>query len=141
MWQVFLAYDFMASRESTHYTDLLKEARQLEDEGSMEPAAAGYERAIRQSPLEEEPYFRLMVLYRKLKEPEKELKAIEKGLKVFISAYDRRLKKYSGQDRLGKASKALLRTITGSTKLKINYPDPIPKWMKRKETVEKKLRK
>jgi len=131
----------MATRETIHYTDLIREARQHEEEGALEIAAAEYEKAIRQEPLEEAPYFRLMVIYRKLKDPTKELKAINKGLDVFMSAYDRRLEKYRGENRLGKASKALLKTVTGSTKVKISYPEPIPKWLKRKETVEKKLRK
>ncbi len=131
----------MATKDHIHYTELIRVAQLLEGKGDLESAAAEYEKAARQSPLEEAPYSRLMIIYRKLKEPAKELKAINKGLDVFISAYDRRLKKYSGKDRLGKLSKALLKTVTGTSKIKINYPDPIPKWLKRKEAVEKKLGK
>lgn len=130
----------MASSVSK-YLEHIKLAKAAEENGDEKSAASHYEQAIRSSPMEEQPYNRLMIIYRKLKEPEKELKVIDKALKVFMSHYDDRLDKFSGKDKLGQLSRALLKTVSGKSKPAIEYPQPVPKWIKRKEGLKKKLGK
>jgi hypothetical protein len=66
-----------------HYTEYLKQARTFEEDGEPEKAASLYELAIKQAPFEELPYNRLMIIYRKLKQPREELRVINKALDVF----------------------------------------------------------
>jgi len=126
-----------------HYTEYLKQARAVEAEGEPEKAAAIYEQAVKQNPFEELPYNRLMVIYRKLKQPKDELKIIIKALDVFQSHYDQKKAQFSGRDNIGQLSKALLKSVTGSSKKTsyTRYPEPIHKWTLRKKAVQKKLEK
>jgi len=123
------------------YKELIRQAEELERDGELEKAAPLYEDALKQHPLEELPYTRLMIIYRKLKNYEAELKIINKGLKAFQDHYDekeeKQLKKHPKLEQL---SKAFMKTTTGKTKSSyMYYPEPIPKWTLRKKTVEKKL--
>jgi tetratricopeptide (TPR) repeat protein len=130
----------MALKIAKHYTELVKSAKLLEAEGDTEQAAALYEDAIRQKPFETVPYERLMVYYRKQKNYEAELKVIKKALSVFLEHYEKKPEKLMGKDpRLIRLSKALLKTVNKNHNSEVYYPEPIPKWTRRKETVEKKL--
>ena len=123
-----------------HYTQLIKEAREAEEEGEPNAAIELYEKAIRQKPVLEHPYNRLLVLYRKGKEYGKELKVINKALDVFRELYDKKKEAFSGSGKVAQLSKAILKTVGGNKKDYHYYPEPIPKWMKRKAVVEKKLK-
>jgi tetratricopeptide (TPR) repeat protein len=125
---------------ANHYTEYLEQAKAVEDGGDLEKAATLYEHAIRQEPFEEHPYNRLMILYRKLKQPKDELRIINKALEVFQLHYDEKAAHFSGKDKLGQLSKALLKSLTGSSKKTsyTHYPEPIPKWTRRKKLLEKK---
>ena len=125
------------------YTELISRARDFESAGEPDKAAKEYEQAISHGPFDERPYDRLMVIYRKMKDYEKELKVISKGLEVFRKHYDKKANQFRGNDKLGKLSKALLRTLSGKDK-KSNfnpYPEPVGRWDTRRVTVEKKLGK
>jgi tetratricopeptide (TPR) repeat protein len=126
-----------------HYTELIEEARNVEADGELEKAASIYEQAIRQHPMDEFPYTRLMIIYRKLKQPKNELRVIKKGLEVYTAFYDKKLKPYTSNTKVGQLSKALLKSVTGSAKKTsyTSYPEPIPRWTLRKKAVEKKLEK
>ena len=130
----------MALKIAAHYSTLISEARAAEAAGDNTAAAALYEQAIRQEPVEELPYTRLMIIYRKERDWAQELKVINKGLKVFMAEHDKKLQKYSGRNRVGQLSKALLKSVAGSSTA-VRYPGPVERWVKRKETVEKKLQK
>jgi tetratricopeptide (TPR) repeat protein len=125
-----------------HYTELISQARLHEEDGEIEKAATLYERAIRQEPFLEFPYNRLMIIYRKLKQPEDEARVIRKALQVFQDYYDRKPEKMkSTNPRAAKLSKALLKMVEGKKKINAgtNYPEPIPSWIRRMKVVEKKL--
>jgi|SRR5690349_7521844 tetratricopeptide (TPR) repeat protein len=124
-----------------HYTELIEEARKVEAEGELEKAASIYEQAIRQHPMDELPYNRLMIIYRKFKQPKNEYRVINKALDVYTSYYDKKLEPYTSNTKIGQLSKALLKSVTGSNKKTsyTSYPEPIPKWTLRKKAVEKKL--
>ena len=126
-----------------HYTEHIKQARAVEANGELEKAASIYEQAIKQEPFEELPYSRLMIIYRKLKQPKDELRVIKKALDVFQSHYDEKAVHYSGRDKIGQLSKALLKSMSGSNRTAsyTQYPEPIPRWTLRKKAVEKKLGK
>ena len=134
----------MALRVVKHYTELIKEGRLTEMEGDIEKAAVLYEEAIRQEPLDELPYNRLMIIYRKLGQPGDELKVITKALKVYQQHYDQMQKKLvRNNPKAAQLSKALLHSMNGNKRqLEIPYyPQPISKWFIRKTVVEKKLAK
>jgi tetratricopeptide (TPR) repeat protein len=126
-----------------HYTELIEEARNVEADGELEKAASIYEQAIRHHPMDEFPYNRLMIIYRKFKQPKNELRVIKKGLEVYTAFYDKKLKPYTSNTKVGQLSKALLKSVTGSAKKTsyTSYPEPIPRWTLRKKAVEKKLEK
>jgi len=126
---------------AVHYIDLIRQAREVEGSNDLENAANLYEKAIKQKPLLEQPYSRLMIIYRKLKKPQDELKIINTALEVFTNHYDERLKPYSGTDKVGQASKALLKSLSGSSKPEKEYPQPIPKWITRQKGLKKKIDK
>ena len=137
--QGFFTFTSMSLEKSKHYTELIKLAKVFEAEGDLEQAAENYEKVLKQHPLEEQAYTRLMIIYRKLKEPKKELKVITKGIDAFKAHYDKKLAAYTGKDKIGQLSKALFKSISGNQRNTIDYPEPVPKWMKRKEAVQKKI--
>ena len=125
-----------------HFLDYIKQAREAEENGEDETAAELYEKAIKQKPLLELPYNRLMVFYRKSKQYSKELKAIERALQVYTDHYENKKKPFKGAGKVAQLSKALLKSITsGKGKVENSYPEPIAKWLKRKEVVELKIKK
>jgi tetratricopeptide (TPR) repeat protein len=114
-------------------------AEQLETEGKLEEAAKIYEQVIRSKPLDEHPYNRLMIIYRKLKQPKEELRVMKFAIAVFEAKY---IKK-SRSKKLTDLSNALMKTagLSNSKGKLLVYPEPIGKWQKRKELLEQKLRK
>lgn len=117
----------------------VKHAEQLELEGNLEEATKLYEQVIKSKPLDEHPYTRLMIIYRKLKQPKDELRIIKFAIGVFESKY---IKK-SRSKKLTDLSTAIMKSsgLANSTGKLTVYPEPINKWMKRRELVEKKLKK
>lgn len=128
----------MPLQKVKHYTELFKQAKEYEAEGELEKAAEDYEQVVKQHPLEEFAYTRLMIIYRKLKQPKKELKIINKGIEAFKAHHDQKLKAYSGNNAVGKLSRALLKSVSGKNLKTLDYPQPVPKWTKRKEALGKK---
>lgn len=123
-----------------HYMELLKEAKEAEETEDISTAIELYEKAIKQKPVLEQPYNRLMILYRKDNEYKKELRVIDKALEVFTDLYDKKKEAFSGTSKVAKLSKALLKSVGGKKTDDSYYPEPIPKWLKRKAVVEKKIK-
>ena len=117
---------------------LSQQGKEAEEAGDVKKAITLYEKAIRQKPVLEQPYTRLMILYRKLKKPKEELRVIDAALEVFKTHFDESVKQFSGNDAIGRLSKALLKSVTGFTERTREYPQPVPKWLKRREQVKKK---
>lgn len=132
----------MALSLAKHYSELTKSARLLEQQGETEEAVVLYKQIIRQKPLEELPYTRLMVYYRKQRKYEEELKVINQALDVFTDPYNKPPAKLIVRNKkIEQLSKALLKSVNNGKKSQPYYPEPIPKWIKRKEMVEKKIGK
>src|SRR3954468_20829002 len=120
------------AQATVHYTELIRQAVEVEAEGELEKAAELYEKAIKQKPFEEKPYARLMKIYRQFRDYEKELKVIDRGLQVFQEHYDKRMEKSVVNTKAAKLSKALLKAVEGKNARDHYYPEPVPKWMKRR---------
>lgn len=130
----------MASRHYSVYIELGKQAEEEPDPGK---AAEYYEQAIKQEPLEEWPYHRLMVIYRKSKNYKEEARVIDKAIRVFTDYYEEKSGKlFAGNKKLEQTGKALLKSLQSKGKKVESYlPEPVPGWIKRKQLVEKRAGK
>jgi hypothetical protein len=92
------------------------------------------------------PYQRLMIWYRKEKMYEEELKIINKGIDALKKYYAGQQKQLSGR-KINSSVKALSSKISKSMGLhdkkgnELFLPEPLPKWIQRKEVVQGKLTK
>lgn len=108
----------------------------------MEKAIELYDQGIKEDPLNEYCYERMMVIYRKLKQYKNELRIINAGIKAFENLYKTK-SKHSRSRKVAELSNALLKS-TGLADKKGNHlydPEPIGKWKKRKQVVNKKIKK
>ncbi|MGZ3854153.1 MAG: hypothetical protein ACXVBX_15265 [Flavisolibacter sp.] len=124
------------------YSEQMKEAREAEENNELEKAAKAYERAIKSEPHEEQPYNRLMIIYRKLTRYEDELKIIKKGIAAFEELYQKKSERLVGKNSsVARLSNALAKSLgqKGKKTDALYLPEPIPRWMKRQKVVEKKL--
>lgn len=133
----------MALYIARSYAELMSEAKDAEENNEFEKAAKIYERAIKSEPHEEQPYNRLIIVYRKLAWYEDELKAIKKGIAAFEELYQKKSERLLGKNKsVQRLSNALAKSLgqKGKKTEVTFYPQPISKWMKRQKVVEKKLR-
>jgi tetratricopeptide (TPR) repeat protein len=117
-------------------------ARQAEEEGDLNKAVKLYEQNIKEDYADEFAFERLMIIYRKQKEYENELRVIDKGIEVFQQQMEKHLKHSLSRHVDNKKLEQLSNAIIKKSGLKdevFHFPDPIDKWLKRKEIVEKKL--
>jgi seryl-tRNA synthetase len=106
-----------------------------------------YEEQIKTGITDPLPYDRLMIYYRKQKEYRKELQLINRALKVFGD----QLKRQGSQLFSATKSRATIKKLSdkfsklsGLMDKKGNpkfIPEPLARWMKRKKTVEQKIKK
>ena len=116
----------------------LKEGEKEEKE-NISITIKEFEEAIKKNTLAEKAYDRLMILYRKEKNYKKEFRIITAGIKAFESFYK---SKKSRSKKIADISQKLNRSF-GFTDKKGNSlydPEPIARWKKRKEVVEKKIK-
>ncbi|HWI91718.1 MAG TPA: hypothetical protein VNT20_10610 [Flavisolibacter sp.] len=124
------------------YNELMQEAKEAEENNEFEKATKIYERAVKLEPHEEQPYDRLMIIYRKFTWYEDELKIIKKGIANFEELYQKKSERLLGKNQsVARLSNALAKSLgqKGKKTESIYYPEPISKWMKRQKVVEKKL--
>ena len=116
-------------------------AKEYEQGGELEKAALVYEKVVRESKVNEAAYDRLMIIYRKQKEYEKEAGVINKAIKEFETLYDHDARKNAGK-KVAALSKALnkLTGLVDKKGNKLHDPEPIARWKKRKELVDKRLK-
>jgi tetratricopeptide (TPR) repeat protein len=123
--------------------DLLADAKEAEQNEDLAEATKLYERAVKQAPVDERAYNRLMIIYRKEKDYEAELKTIDKGIDAFTNLYASKTKKIVGNDKEAiRLSNALAKSL-GLKDKKGNdliEHEPIATWKKRKAVVMKKLK-
>lgn len=124
------------------YHELISEAKEAELNNELEKAAKIYERAVKLESHEEQPYNRLMIIYRKLTWYEDELKIIKKGIDAFEKFYQKKSERLLGKNQsVTRLSNALAKSLgqKGKKPGTAYQPEPIAKWMKRQKVVEKKL--
>ncbi|MGN6193620.1 MAG: hypothetical protein ACTHOB_01700 [Ginsengibacter sp.] len=100
-----------------------------------------YQQILKTDPLQIHAYDRLMIVYRQEKNYEKELSIINSGIKAFEKFY----KEQSGKPskKISEISKKLNKAfhLVDKKGNSLYSPEPIDRWQKRKETVEKKMEK
>jgi tetratricopeptide (TPR) repeat protein len=119
----------------------LDKAKDFEKQDEPENAAAAYEKVIRERPLDEYAYDRLMIIYRKNKDYKKEKIVIGKAIKAFEQFY-KNASKTSASTKIISLSKAFMKsTGLADKKGKLLYQkEPLARWNKRKSVVEKRLK-
>ncbi|QJB31150.1 hypothetical protein HF324_07140 [Chitinophaga oryzae] len=127
-------------RES--HKSLIEKGHQLEKEGALDKAIQLYLTAVKKDPLNAAPYNRLMILYRRKKEPRKEMaiineaiRAYEDNVKAEQSSWAKKNRKAAGISR--ELVKAL--GLTDKKGIPVNQPAQIVTWKKRKENLSHKL--
>lgn len=118
-------------------------AREAEADGDTNKAIRFYEQNIREDYADKFAFERLMIIYRKQKEYRDELRVIKRGIEVFQQNFKDRVKhslaKRVSDRKLEQLSNAILK-ISGQKKEELSFPDPVDKWLKRKQIVEKKIK-
>ena len=119
----------------------LDNAKTFEGKDEPEKAATAYEKVIKENPLNEYAYDRLMIIYRKNKEYKKEKVVISKAIKAFEQFY-KNASKVSSSKKIVLLSKAFMKsTGLADKKGKLLYQkEPLERWNKRKGVVEKRLK-
>ena len=128
---------------STSYKETIAKAGEAEDNSDLKKAITLYQQAIKKEPSKEHAYDRLMILYRKLKQYKEELDIINEGIGFFKDFYENKSYGLTGENKkIIQLSNALMKSV-GLKNLKgknLYYPEPIPRWEKRKQVVEKKIK-
>ena len=119
----------------------LAKAKDQENQGESEKAVA-FEKLVKENPLNEYAYDRLMIIHRKNKDYKKERAVIIAGIKAFQQFY-KNVSKQPATKKITALSNALMKA-TGLADKKgrpLYEKEPLGRWNKRKQVVEKKLRK
>ena len=106
-------------------------------------SADHYHNLIKQNPLNQKAYERLMILYRKEKDYKKELSVINAGIRSFQTHYHEHHAKQHADRKVNSISKQLNKAfgLTDKKGKPLYDQEPIETWKKRKEIVLKKLKK
>jgi tetratricopeptide (TPR) repeat protein len=119
-------------------------ARLAEQDGNLAKAIKLYEQNIKEDYADEFAFERLIIIYRKQAEYKNELRVIKRGIELFEQSMKEHLKHSLSRHIDGKKLEQLSNAImkkSGLKKAELHFPDPIDKWIKRKEVVEKKMGK
>jgi hypothetical protein len=130
--------------ETTSIKEIIDKAKDAESDNDIAQAATLYEQAKKADPANAYPYERLMIIYRKLKRYKAELRVINEGITFFETFHKNKSQRLFGNDKkIKQLSNALMQRVGLQDKKGKNlyYPEPVEKWRKRRETVEKKLGK
>ena len=122
---------------------ILQQAEAAEKNGDLESAEKLYKELIKQKAFNAAVYTRLMIIYRKQKMYKEELNLINKGIKTFEEFYEKKTQKLLGRHKgAERLSNALAKSLgqKGKNVKEIYLPEPIPKWIRRRSVVEKKVK-
>ncbi len=123
--------------------EIIENAKHAEAEGGLTEAARLYEEAIKQSPLNDFPYSRLMIIYRKLHQYRDELRVINSGIKSFEEDYLSRKQAVVANKNIRRISRAIMERMGLVTNLnkQVLQLEPIAKWRKRRDIVARKVKR
>lgn len=118
-------------------TDRANEAEKSDTSKAVEL----YNQILKKDDLQTHAYDRLMIIYRKEKNYEKELSIINSGIKAFEKFY--KSQSGSASKKVSEISQKLNKAFNLVDKkgVALYNPEPIARWQKRKETVEKRIAK
>ena len=114
----------------------------LEKNGDIQKAIRIYEENIKKDYADKSSFERLMIIYRKQKDYKNELRVIERGIDVFQQQIEHHVTRSLSHRINAKKLKQLSAAIAKRSTLKKEapqFPDPIDKWIKRKQVVREKL--
>ncbi len=116
-------------------------ARQFEQEGEWEKAIRIYQRLLKTQPLNEKLYDRLMIIYRKTKNYQKEKEIITTAIRVYEKFYKEN-ERTAVTKKVAVISKALLRSLQMTDEKGRPSPqrETVKRWTKRKQWVQNRLR-
>ena len=122
-------------------TDLLSQAEEARKNNDNALAIKLYRQVLKIDSMQIPAYDALMKIYRKEKAYKKELGIINAGIKVYEKYYEKPSGKHNKEvDALSaKLNRSL--GLVDKKGTKVYNPQPIGRWQKRKETVNKKLEK
>ena len=122
-------------------SDLLSQAEEARKNNDNALAIKLYRQVLKIDPMQIPAYDALMKIYRKEKAYKKELGIINAGIKVYEKYYEKHSGKHNKEvDALSaKLNRSL--GLVDKKGTKVYNPQPIGRWQKRKETVNKKLEK
>jgi hypothetical protein len=126
--------------EKDNLPDKIAAASVAEINGKTDEAISLYKEVVKDSPLNENAYNRLMILYRKNKDFKNELRIINAGIKAFENFYKPKTK---GRTKIITSISNKLNKLIGLIDKKGNHtyePEPLGKWKKRKGIVAKKVK-
>jgi hypothetical protein len=78
-------------------------------------------KAIKQEPLLEQPYNRLMIFYRKNKQYKDESRVVDKAIDIFTAHYDKKKEPFKGSNAVGRLSSVCKKTHLFKKSLLIFY--------------------
>ena len=115
-------------------TDDWQQARQFEQEGEWDKAAKLYQRLLKTQPLNEKLYDRMMIIYRKTKNYQKEKQIINTAIRVYEKFYKEK-ERTMVTKKVAAISKALLKSLQMTDEKGRPAPqrEPIKRWSKRKQ--------
>jgi len=120
------------------------EASEAEKNNDIKKATRLYEQNINENYADKLAFERLMIIYRKQKDYKNELRVIERGIHLFQQNIEEHLQhslsKRVDAGKLKQLSNAIIKK-SGLKNEELHFPDPINKWIKRKEMVKQKLKK
>jgi len=123
-------------------TQLLAEAKQLEQASRLTEAAAAYQHLVDADPTNQQAVSRLLTIYRRLKEPKNELAVIEGALTAYAQKNKASQDKWlTAHPEAARAGRAFLRSLGDDTVSGFGANPAVERLLKRKEVVEKKLGK
>jgi tetratricopeptide (TPR) repeat protein len=120
---------------------MLAEAKQLEQDGQLNEAAAIYQKIVDEDGSDQVAVDRLLVIYRKLKEYNKELAVINSALAAY-EQQDKTLKEkwIKAHPKAAGAGKAIFRKLGGAGMSAKESNPLVNRLLKRKGFAEKKLK-
>ncbi|PSL34994.1 tetratricopeptide repeat protein [Chitinophaga ginsengisoli] len=134
----------MAQGKNTSNRQLLVKAKDAESQGDAEGAIMLYQQAVKNNPREEQAWQRLMVLYRKKKDYEGELKVINLAFKTYETHTLKTQQEWLRQNKkVATLFKSLAKSLglMNSKDVMVNDDPVLDKWRHRKEWVTARLKK
>lgn len=117
-----------------------QQARQFEQEGEWEKAIKIYRRMLKTQPLNEKLYDRLMIIYRKNKNYQKEREIINTAIRLYEKFFKEN-EKATVTKKVATISKALLKSLQMTDEKGRPSPqrEPVKRWTKRKQWLQSRL--